>query len=99
MAIVNQGLDLVDSALPLWPNNFDLQNARAFFLKNYAMLDQHLKRPEAKQALDEAKLMFEAVREQKAQDTHAWNGLGSVYLMSGQRQGPLLYQESVATRS
>jgi hypothetical protein len=63
LANVNHGLDLVDSALPLWPNNFDLQNARAFLLKNYATVGQDLKRPEAKQALDEAKLMFEAVRE------------------------------------
>jgi hypothetical protein len=32
-------------------------------LKNYAMVGEDLKRPEAKQALGEAKLMFEAVRE------------------------------------
>ena len=68
--------------LPLAPNNYDLQNARAFFLKNYAIVEQDLKRPDAGQALDEAGLMFEAVLEQRPQDTNAWNRLGSVYLMN-----------------
>ncbi len=84
LAIANQGLDLIDSVLPLAPNNFDLQNARAFFLKDYAMAALDLHRPEANQALQEAKLMFEAVVEQAPTDTNAWNGLGNVYLMNGQ---------------
>lgn len=91
LAIVNQGLDLVDSALPLSPDNFDLQNFRAFLLKDYSQVAQALKRPEAKQALDEAKVMFEAVMEQNPQDTNAWNGLGSVYLMSGQPSRAVFY--------
>jgi Tetratricopeptide repeat len=91
LAIVNQGLDLVDSVLPLWPNNYDLQNARAFFLKNYAMVEQDLKKPDANQALQEAGLMFEAVLEQRPQDPNAWNGLGSVYTMSGQPSKALFY--------
>ena len=91
LGIVNQGLDLVDSVLPLAPNNYDLQNARAFFLKNYAIVEQDLKRPDANQALEEAGLMFEAVLEQRPQDTNAWNGLGSVYLMSGQPAKAIFY--------
>jgi tetratricopeptide (TPR) repeat protein len=91
LGIVNQGLDLVDSVLPLWPNNYDLQNARAFFLKNYAIVERDLKKPDANQALQEAGLMFEAVLEQRPQDTNAWNGLGSVYLMSGQPSKALFY--------
>ena len=91
LGIANQGLDLVDSVLPLAPNNYDLQNARAFFLKNYAIVEQDLKRPDAGQALDEAALMFEAVLEQRPQDTNAWNGLGSVYLMKGQPGKAIFY--------
>lgn len=91
LVIVNQGLDLVDSALPLSPDSFDLQTSRAFFLKDYAQVAQDLKRPEAKQALDEAKLMFEAVLEQMPEDTNAWNGLGSVYLMNGQPSRAIFY--------
>ena len=91
LGIANQGLDLVDSVLPLAPNNYDLQNARAFFLKNYAIVEQDLKKPDAGQALDEAALMFEAVLEQRPQDTNAWNGLGSVYLMKGQPSKAIFY--------
>jgi tetratricopeptide (TPR) repeat protein len=91
MGIVNQALDLVDSALPLWPGNFDLQNARAFFLKDYAQVGQLLNRPDAKQALEEARIMFEAVSEQNPLDTNAWNGLGSVYMMNGKPAEAIFY--------
>jgi len=91
LALANQGLDLIGSILPLWPNNLDMQNFRAFFLKDYAMVAQDLHRPEVSQALDEARLMFEAVEEQNPQDFNAWNGLGSVYLMSGQPTKALFF--------
>jgi hypothetical protein len=92
LSIINQSLDLLDSALPLFPNNFDLQTGRAFFLKNYFMVARDLHRPdEARQALAEAQLMFEAVREQNPGDTNAWNGLGSVFLLSGQPEKGLWY--------
>jgi Tetratricopeptide repeat len=90
-SITNQGLDLVDSILPLAPDNLDLQNFRAFFLKNYAMVAQDLHRPEASQALEEARLMFEAVINQAPRDTNAWNGLGNVYMMYGQPSKALFY--------
>jgi Tetratricopeptide repeat len=91
LALVNQALDLVDSVLPLAPNDPDLQNARAFFLKSYFQVAQDLHRPEAKQALDEARLMFEAVVEQQPQDTNAWNGLGNVFLLNGQPDKALFF--------
>ncbi len=85
LAIANRGLDLMDSVLPVWPNDYELLNGRAFFLKNYAMVTRDLKRPdESKKALEEAKLMFEAVREQQPMDANSWNGLGSVFTVSGQ---------------
>jgi tetratricopeptide (TPR) repeat protein len=91
LAVVNQGLDLLDSILPLWPNDYDLQLFRAYFLKNYFQVAQDLKRPEAQQALDESRQMFEAVVEQQPQDTNAWNGLGSVFLGSGQPDKALFF--------
>ena len=91
LGIVNQGLDLIDSALPRAPDNFDLQNARAFFLKDYAQVAQELKMPEAQQALDEARMMFEAVAEQHPDDTNTWNGLGTLYMMSGQPAKAIFY--------
>jgi hypothetical protein len=91
LATVNQGLDLVDAVLPLSPEDINLQNFRAFLLKDYAQVAQSLKRPEAQQALDEAKLMFEAVMEQDSQDTNVWNGLGSVYLLNGQPSRAVFY--------
>ena len=84
LAIVNQALDLVDSILPLWPNDYILQGGRAYFLKDYFQVARDLKRPEAQKALDEAKVMFEALVEQQPQDSNAWNGLGNVYFAFGQ---------------
>ena len=91
LAKANHGLDLVDSVLPIAPGNFDLQIFRAFFLKDYAQVLQDLQRPEARQALEEARLMFEAVESQRPLDTNAWNGLGSVYLMNGQPSKALFF--------
>jgi tetratricopeptide (TPR) repeat protein len=91
LGIVNQALDLVDSVLPLWPADYDLQMGRAFLLKDYFQVAQDLKRPEAKQALAEAKVMFEAVVEQQPSDSNAWNGLGNVYLINGQPDKALFF--------
>lgn len=90
--LVNEGLDLVDSVLPQAPDDLELQNDRAYFLKNYAQVAADLNRPaDAKQALNEALLMFEALRQQQPNDPAAWNGLGSVYFTAGQPAKALLY--------
>lgn len=91
LGIVNQGLDLIDSALPRRPDDFDLQSARAFLLKDYAQVAEELKMPQAHQALDEARIMFEAVAEQHPNDTNTWNGLGTLYLMDGQPAKAIFY--------
>jgi tetratricopeptide (TPR) repeat protein len=91
LGIVNQALDLIDSTLPVRSNDFDLQSARAFFLKDYAQVAQELKLPEAGQAMDEARIMFEAVAEQHPNDTNTWNGLGTLYMMSGQPAKAIFY--------
>lgn len=92
LSIANQALDMLDSALPLFPNDMNLQTGRAFFLKNYFMVSRDLHRPdEARPALAEAQLMFEAVRQQDPGDTNAWNGLGSVFFLSGQPEKALMY--------
>ena len=92
LSIANQALDTLDSALPLFPNDMNLQTGRAFFLKNYFMVARDLHRPdEAGPALAEAQLMFEAVRQQDPGDTNAWNGLGSVFFLSGQPEKALTY--------
>jgi hypothetical protein len=83
---------LLDEVLPLQPDNYDLQTARAYFLKNYAMVTRDLKRPEeARAALNEAQLMFQALVKQQPQDTNAWNGPGSVFMLSGHPQEALWF--------
>jgi len=92
LSIASQALDSLDSALPLFPNNLDLQTGRAFFLKNYFMVARDLHQPDvARQALAEAQLMFEAVRQQNPGDTNAWNGLGGVFFLLGQPEKALSY--------
>jgi tetratricopeptide (TPR) repeat protein len=89
--IVDQALDRVDSVLPLWPDDLQLQRFRAYFLKDYAQVVRALKRPGAEQALDESRQMFEAALAQNPLDSNAWNGLGSVYLESGQPSKAIYY--------
>lgn len=89
LSIANQALDMLDSVLPLFPNDMNLQTGRAFFLKNYFM-DLH-RTDEARQALAEAQLTFEAVRQQDPRDANAWNGLGTVFFLSGQPEKALMY--------
>jgi tetratricopeptide (TPR) repeat protein len=92
LALANEVLDMVDSALPQAASDWELQNNRAYFLKNYAQVMADLNKPEeSKQALNEALLMFEAIQQQQPDDPSAWNGLGSVYLTAGQPAKALLY--------
>lgn len=92
LSIANQALDMLDSVLPVFPNDMNLQTGRAFFLKNYFMVARDLHQTnEARQALAEAQLTFEAVRQQDPGDANAWNGLGSVFFLSGQPEKALMY--------
>jgi tetratricopeptide (TPR) repeat protein len=76
---ISKTLDVLDPVLPLFPNDFYLQNVRAYTFKNYAMVMRDLKQPEEfERALREAERMFEAIRQQNPEDAGAWNGLGSV---------------------
>lgn len=89
---VNVALNAVEPLLPLFPDNYDLQNFRAYMLKNYAMIMRDTGHGvESKQALDEAAKMFAAVRQQKPEDPGAWNGLGSVAALQGNLQLALQY--------
>lgn len=92
LTLTNEGLDLIDSVLPLDPNNLELQNNRAYFLNDYAQITRDLNRTdEANAALKEALLMFEAIRQQQPMDPGAWNGLGSVYVVANQPEKALFY--------
>jgi len=85
-------LDLLDPVLPQSPDDFELQNFRAYFLKDYGMVQRDLNHPqEAQTAFREAGKMFEAVRQQKPDDPSAWNGLGSVAALSGDYNTALHY--------
>src|SRR5262249_34641835 len=81
-----------DPVLPQSPDDFELQNFRAYFLKDYGMVQRDLNHPqEAQTAFREAGKMFEAVRQQKPDDPSAWNGLGSVAALSGDYNTALHY--------
>jgi hypothetical protein len=81
---VFEALNLLDPVLPLFPNDFDLQNFRAYFLKDYAeILIEQKRTVEAHRVLDESGKMFEAIHQQNPQDPAAWNGLGSVAAIRG----------------
>jgi tetratricopeptide (TPR) repeat protein len=85
-------LDLLDPVLPSHPNDWFLQNVRAYAFKNYAMVMRNRGKLEGfDHALDEAEKMFEIVRQQQPDDPAAWNGLGSVALLRGQPDHALAY--------
>ena len=85
-------LDLLDPVLPSHPNDWFLQNLRAYAFKNYAMVMRNKGKVEAfDHALDEAESMFEIVRQQQPDDPAAWNGLGSVALLRGEPDHALVY--------
>lgn len=87
-----KALDLLDPVLPQYPDDFDLQNYRAYFLKDYGMVERDLNHSqEAKTAWAEAGKMFEAIRQQKPDDPSAWNGLGSIAALSGDYGTALQY--------
>jgi Tetratricopeptide repeat len=90
--IVSQALDVIQPALIASPDSHDLQNARAYFLKDYGMILRDLSRnEEAQHYFEEAGKMFAAVVEQDRKDPSAWNGLGSVYLLRGDPQNALQF--------
>lgn len=91
-ANVSRTLDLLDPVLPLHPNDWYLQNMRAYTFKNYALVMRELGRSsEFDRALGEAEKMFEVIREQKPNDPGAWNGLGSVAALRGEYTKALYY--------
>jgi hypothetical protein len=83
LEIVSKTFDLVDKALPLYPNDLYLQNVRAYSFKNYAMVMERMNSiSEFERALNESEKMFEAILEQDKNNAGAWNGLGSVSALS-----------------
>ena len=89
---VLEALNLLDPVLPLFPDDFQLQNFRAYFLKDYAQIVRDQGRTaDANRALDESSKMFEAIHQQDPHDPAAWNGLGSVAATRGDYQAALLY--------
>ncbi len=89
---IDKTLEILDQILPLYPEDYWLQNARAYTFKNYAMVmrdSQHSE--EFYRALSEAERMFKAVRDQDPSDAGAWNGLGSVAMLRGEYQKALVY--------
>ncbi len=91
-ANVTRTLDLLDPVLPNYPNDWQMQNLRAYTFKNYAMVMRNQGRPEEfKRALREAEITFEIIREQKPDDPGAWNGLGSVALLRREPERALGY--------
>ena len=91
-ANVSRTLDLLDPVIPLHPNDWYLQNVRAYTFKNYAMVMRNRGKPEEfERALAEAKKMFESIREQNTDDPGAWNGLGSVALLQNDPEKALIY--------
>jgi len=79
LEVVSRTFDVVDRALPIFPNDLYLQNVRAYSFKNYAMVMERLNRiSEFERALNEAEKMFEAILEQDRNNEGAWNGIGSV---------------------
>jgi tetratricopeptide (TPR) repeat protein len=90
--MISKTLEIVDSVLPLFPNDLYLQNARAYTFKNYAMVMQRLgRKDESERALNESARMFEAIRQQNPTDAGAWNGLGSVSALRGNLETALSY--------
>ena len=91
-AIIYQTLDILDPVLPLFPDDTYLQNVRAYTFKNYALVMRNSNNlEEFDRALEEAKNMFEALRQQNPKDAGAWNGLGSVALLRNNPDKALYY--------
>ncbi len=87
-----QVFDMLDPVLPVFPNDYFLQNVRAYNLKNYAMVMNQLGQTEDfEAALNQAESMFEAIRQQDPEDAGAWNGLGSIALLRRDPEKALYY--------
>jgi tetratricopeptide (TPR) repeat protein len=92
LEIVYETFDALDPVLPIFPDDYYLQNVRAYNFKNYAMVMQKLNNPEEfERALKEAEKMFEVIRQQNPDDASAWNGLGSVALLRNDPDKALNY--------
>jgi tetratricopeptide (TPR) repeat protein len=92
LKIVFKTFDIIDPVLPVFPNDYELQNFRAYSFKNYAMVSRDLGREDDfKSALGESERMFEAIRQQKPRDASAWNGLGSIALLRNDPKTALQY--------
>ena len=92
LKIVFKTLDIVDPVLPIFPNDYDLQNFRAYSFNNYAMVSRDLGREDDfKNALSESERMFEAIRQQNPYDASAWNGLGTIALLRHDPRTALQY--------
>jgi hypothetical protein len=92
LANVTQALNLVEPVLPMASNNWDIQNFRAYNLKDYAMVMRDMGRTdEWTRSLDEAEKMFSAIHQQVPNDPSAWNGLGSIALLRGEPRIALEY--------
>jgi hypothetical protein len=90
--ILTATFNVVDPLLPSFPNDTELQNFRAYGLKNRAMIlrDRGNTR-ELARTLAEAEQMFAAIREQSPDDAAAWNGLGSIALLRNEPARALEY--------
>lgn len=90
--VVNEALQTVDEALVVFPHDAYLQNLRAYFFKNYAMVMRNLGRmDEFERGLEEAATMFATILEQKPNDAVAWNGLGSIAILRNDPRRGLYY--------
>jgi hypothetical protein len=75
---------------PHFPQDALLQLRRGYCHKNIAMAQRQLGHAdEARAALDEAELTFRTALSERPDDASAWNGLGSVAAVRGQRRKAL----------
>ncbi|MBP6708540.1 MAG: TIR domain-containing protein [Candidatus Accumulibacter sp.] len=85
-------LDKLEPLLLSYPNDWELQNYRAYALKNYALvMSAQGRQDEFERALGEAATMFTVIRQQQPADPSAWNGLGSVALIRKDPGSALYY--------
>jgi tetratricopeptide (TPR) repeat protein len=89
---ISKIFDMLDPVLPVFPDDFYLQNVRAYNFKNNALVMNQLNQTEDfETALNEAERMFEAIRQQDPEDASAWNGLGSIALLRRDPEKALYY--------
>jgi tetratricopeptide (TPR) repeat protein len=82
-------LDLLSSNFPDDPQ---IENARAYMYKNRALVLKQLGQNEdSNRSLAEAQRLFEGVLRQNPEDAGAWNGLGSVFIVKEDAKRALEY--------